>query len=71
MKGMFTKEFSQKSGYNYLAVTIIESAILDWKKDKFDAIEWLRSDQSCLWCDYLDINKDWLRELLEKIELTQ
>lgn len=65
MKSMFTREFNAKSGYNYLAMTIIESVINDWKKGKFDAIGWLQSDQSCLWCDYLGLDKGWMLRVLQ------
>lgn len=67
MKGMFTQEFLAKSGYKYLAGDVIESVIKDWKVGRFDAIGWLQSDQSCLWCDYLDINRDWLLRMLKEL----
>ncbi len=68
-RGMFEREFSEKDGYRYLATSIIESTILDWKKGKFDIVGWLESNQSYLWFDYLGLDREWLKRLIEGMEV--
>ncbi len=64
-QSMYTEEFGAKSGFSILAKTIVESAIEDWKQDKFDAIGWLHSNQSCLWCDYLGWDKSYMLRMMK------
>ncbi len=67
--GVTHKQFgSGNGGYGYLCASIIASAANGQERGNFDVFEWIESDQSNLWFDYLGINKEWFGRML--IELT-
>ncbi len=67
--GVTHKQFSDKGGYAYLCASIISSAVNAWKNGKFDIMKWLgEGDNYNLYCDYLGLDRDYLKMRLQNIE---